>query len=133
MEADLELIRDFSDLNSAKLKVLEFTQLDFVPKRIYWMFDFVEGVSRGNHAHIRLKQYFFAIRGSVVVDLFNGNEIESYSLSTNSGMLSVNPGQWRVIRNASPDAILMVIADREYDESDYIRQWDSYLAWYYKN
>jgi hypothetical protein len=31
---------------------------------------------------------------------------------------------------ASADALLFVIADRPYEELDYIRDWDEYLNWY---
>ncbi|MDB4410454.1 FdtA/QdtA family cupin domain-containing protein [bacterium] len=31
--------------------------------------------------------------------------------------------------NFTPDCVLLVLADRHYDESDYIRSYDEFLEW----
>jgi hypothetical protein len=35
---------------------------------------------------------------------------------------------WREMRNFSPDCVLLVLASDHYDESDYIRDHDAFLA-----
>lgn len=130
MAFELNLPSNLSDATSASLRVIEFKELDFIPARIYWMSNFVEGTSRGNHAHKALRQAFFVMRGSVDIDLFWGETKTTYRLSEESKVLRIDAGYWRVIRNASSDCILAVLADQAYDESDYIRSWESYQLWF---
>ena len=130
MSLELNLPTNLSDPTSASLMVVEFQDLDFKPERIYWMSEFVPGTSRGNHAHKTLRQAFFVLSGSVTLDLYNGESKTSIDLQKSSLALRVNPGIWRVIRNASDDCIMMVLADQPYDENDYIRNWSEYLNWF---
>lgn len=118
-----------SDSTSASLEIVEFSLLSFVPRRIYWMQNFIHGTTRGNHAHKTLNQAFVVIRGSLTVELSDGEIWEKHALSAESGYLSIQSGLWRVISEASTDAILLVLADQPYDESDYIRDWQTFLHW----
>ena len=43
--------------------------------------------------------------------------------------LYIPPGYWRVLRNFSPDAVCLVLASEEYDENDYIRNYQDFLKW----
>ena len=44
-------------------------------------------------------------------------------------MTYVGPGLWRELTDFSQDAIACVIVDNEYQETDYIRNWNEYLKW----
>jgi hypothetical protein len=68
--------------------------------------------------------------GSLTLDIYKGVEHERIFFGKDSGQILVRPGIWRVISSASKDAVLMVLANAPYDESDYIRDWDEYLAWF---
>jgi hypothetical protein len=37
------------------------------------------------------------------------------------------------MKNATQNAVVMVLASEEYDESDYIRDWNEYLDWHREN
>jgi hypothetical protein len=126
----IEIVMDRSDANSASLSVLEFQGLPWTPERIYWLSNFVKGSTRGNHAHKTLSQIFVAISGCVKIEIYQGNKSTSFNLFPGSSGLHLEPGAWRIISNASDDALLMVLADSAYDESDYIRNWDDYLIWH---
>jgi dTDP-4-dehydrorhamnose 3,5-epimerase-like enzyme len=130
MSLELNLPTNLSDPTSASLMVVEFKDLDFKPERIYWMSEFVSGTTRGNHAHKTLRQAFFVMSGSVTLDLYRGETKTSVEMNKTSLILRVNPGIWRVIRNASKDCVMMVLADQPYDEDDYIRNWNDYLNWF---
>lgn len=123
-------VDDFSDPSSANLSVLEFSKLPWIPKRIYWLSDFVDGAARGNHAHKKLCQVFVAVKGYVTLTICVGDKCETIELTPECGQIQVEPGCWRIISKASKDAVLMVLADAPYDESDYIRNWDEYLEWF---
>jgi len=40
--------------------------------------------------------------------------------------LLIGPGLWREMHDFSPDSVLMVFADAEYDEADYIRSKEAF-------
>lgn len=123
---------DHSDPLSATLGVLEFANIPFVPRRLYWITDFMMGTSRGNHAHKSLNQIMLMARGSLQLVLNHGEKRTIIEMHQKSDYILIPAGYWREMRNASRDATLLVIADAEYLEEDYIRNWGDYLNWFSK-
>lgn len=121
---------DHSDPNSARLGVLECFNLPFEVKRIYWLTNFVEGVTRGNHSHKTLNQAMIMISGQMDLELYYGVEMTEYHLDAKSNYVLVPAGYWRVMRKATSDAVLLVVADAKYAEDDYIRNWNEYQEWF---
>ena len=118
-----------SDPNGC-LGVIEFESLDFVPQRIYWLSNIPQGGLRGRHAHKTLKQLFVLMHGTLSVEIFHGSRKTIYELGSQGESLAISPGLWRNIRDASPDAVLLVLCDQSYDEEDYIRDFGDYLTWF---
>lgn len=52
----------------------EFKDIPFEIKRVYYMYDTAEGVTRGYHAHKCLQQILICIHGSCKIRLDNGKE-----------------------------------------------------------
>ena len=52
----------------------EFKDIPFRIKRVYYMYNTVAGVVRGNHAHKSLQQILICIHGSCKVRLDNGKD-----------------------------------------------------------
>lgn len=129
MHKMIQVIKTLIDPATGELSFLEFSDLPWEPKRIYWLKDLDWSTTRGNHAHKTLSQVFIMLSGSLTIEIFDGSKSQSYELSKGSGQLLVEPGYWRVIRNSTPDAVLLVLADQPYDENDYIRSLDDYLHW----
>jgi hypothetical protein len=61
------------------------------------------------------------------MSLFDGRSEESVVLDSNAKGLLVGPGLWREMHDFSPDCVLMVFADAEYEESDYIRSKEDFV------
>jgi len=95
--------------------------LPFPVRRVYWIHWTNPGVSRGFHAHKKLHQLCVCVAGSVRLSLFDGKSEESVVLDSSAKGLLIGPGIWREMHDFSPDCVLMVFADAEYDEADYIR------------
>lgn len=91
------------------------------------MYDTVEGVTRGYHAHKSLEQILICIHGSCKIRLDNGVEKKVIPLEKPYEGLYVSNVMWREMFDFSPDAVLMVLASELYDESDYIRDYDEFL------
>ena len=127
-----EEIEYFKD-SRGTLGVLDFNKLPFLPRRIYWITDTPENVTRGAHAHKLLNQVFLVLSGSVMIDTFKGLEKQSFNLIAEGPILMLEPGCWRDIKLLTPDSLLLVLCDREYEESDYIREWEDYLEWFKAN
>lgn len=123
-------IKTISDPQTASLSSLEFSSLPFAPERVYWIQDFTPQAVRGNHSHKELTQIFIMLSGQLSLEIFEGTKSSKYEISRSSPPLIVPPGTWRIMSGASADALLFVIADRPYEELDYIRDWDEYLNWY---
>jgi hypothetical protein len=70
------------------------------------------------------------LSGQLTLEVFEGTKSNKYEISRLSPPLIVPPGTWRIMSNASADALLFVLADRPYEEKDYIRDWNEYLNWY---
>lgn len=93
------------------------------------MYDTVDGVRRGFHAHKCLEQILICIHGSCKILLDNGKEKEIVSLDKPYEGLYVSNDMWREMYDFSPDAVLMVLASEFYDESDYIRDYDEFIKY----
>ena len=101
--------------------------LPFPIRRVYWIHGTQPGVSRGFHAHKQLRQLCVCVAGSVRLSLFDGRREESVVLDSNSQGLLIGPGLWREMHDFSPGSVLMVFADAEYDEADYIRDREQFI------
>jgi dTDP-4-dehydrorhamnose 3,5-epimerase-like enzyme len=98
--------------------------LPFVPKRVYWTYYTPESVVRGRHAHKATEQILIAIAGRIVVNLElpNTNEVLVFSLSSPSQGLYIPPSSWHTMQYSN-HAVQLVLSSREYDENDYIRNY----------
>lgn len=107
--------------------------LPFIVRRVYWIHGTREGVARGFHAHKKLQQFFVCVCGSVRMLFSNGAISESYTLTAFSGGIFVAPGLWREMYDFTPDCVLMVFTDAEYDEADYIRNHADFIKYVQTN
>lgn len=105
----------------------EFKDIPFKIKRVYYMYDTVEGVRRGFHAHRSLEQILVCINGSCKVLMDNGKEKKIVSLEKRYEGLYVPKDIWHEMYDFSSDAVLMVFASEYYNEEDYIRNYDEFL------
>ena len=105
----------------------EFNDIPFEIKRVYYMYDTIEGVTRGYHAHKNLEQILICIHGSCKVLLDNGKEKKRVFLEKPYEGLYVPNNMCREMYDFSPDAVLMCLASEVYNEEDYIRDYDEFL------
>lgn len=103
--------------------------IPFDVKRMYYMHNVAEGITRGNHSHKKLHQVLICVHGSVDIRLVNYFGEEKYTLNDPSIGLYVGPDNWREMSNFSNDSVLLVLASEHYDESDYIRNYDEFVAY----
>lgn len=95
-------------------------------KRIYYLYDVPGGESRGGHAHRKLQQLIVAVSGSFDVLLDDGVNKKVVNLNRPYYGLLMASGIWRELLNFSSGAICLVLASEVYDETDYIRDYQSF-------
>lgn len=104
----------------------EKKNIPFDVKRIYYLFGTKKDVRRGFHAHRELTQLVIAVRGSCRFLLDDGTEKTTLFLDNSAQGLLINSCIWREMYDFSEDCVLLVLADKIYDESDYIRDYDQF-------
>lgn len=103
--------------------------IPFSIKRIYYIHHVPAGARRGAHAHKTLSQMLFCPYGSVTVFLNNGEIEEEVLLDDPSVGIVLHPGLWRDMQWNVDNSVLCVAASQYYDENDYIRDYNEYLAY----
>ena len=98
-------------------------------KRVYYLYDVPAGEERGGHAHRLLQQFIVAVSGSFDVIIDDGKERRTVSLNRPFKGLHIKPGIWRELANFSSGAVCLVLASEHYDESDYIREYSSFIKY----
>ena len=107
----------------------QYGDIPFEIKRVYYMYQTKKDVRRGFHAHKSLQQILVCIHGSCKVLLDNGTEKKTVSLERPYEGLYVANNMWREMYDFSEDAVLLVLASEMYQEEDYIRDYEEFLAW----
>jgi dTDP-4-dehydrorhamnose 3,5-epimerase-like enzyme len=102
-------------------------------KRIYVLHHSNPKSERGGHAHPNLWQLILCTSGTVTIEVATPNEIYTYELSQCDKALISPPGYWRTLYNFTPKTVLVVLADKDYEETVYIRNFDKYIDWYNSN
>ncbi|HWS55300.1 MAG TPA: FdtA/QdtA family cupin domain-containing protein [Pyrinomonadaceae bacterium] len=100
----------------------------FEIKRVYYLYDVPGGASRAGHGHRRLQQLMIAMSGSFDVTLDDGREQVKHHLNRSYYGLVIGPMIWREIDNFSSGSVCMVLASDFYDEADYFRRYEDFLA-----
>lgn len=108
--------------------VQDFDPIPFKIRRTYYLYDIPGGEGRGGHSHRQLHQLLVAISGSFDVVLDDGVTCVTHSLNRPYQGLLIVPGIWRVLENFSSGAVCLCIASEDYDERDYIRDYDEFMA-----
>lgn len=105
----------------------EYKDIPFQIKRVYYMYNTGQGITRGYHAHKSLKQILICIHGSCKILLDNGSEKKRVFLEKPYEGLYVPNNMWREMYDFSNDAVLMCLASDLYKEEDYIRNYEEFL------
>jgi dTDP-4-dehydrorhamnose 3,5-epimerase-like enzyme len=128
MQVKYELVnfKTLGDERGSLIAIEEGYNAPFEIKRVYYIFDTKEGVERGFHAHINLKQLCIVVKGSCTFVVDNGIKREEILLDNPNKGLLIEGLIWREMKDFSEDCVLVVLASEHYDESDYIRDYKKF-------
>ena len=102
--------------------------IPFRIRRIFYIYDVPTGESRGAHAHKRLEQMLICLSGSFDVQVEDGTNKRLVHLNRPWQGLYIPPMIWAAEVNFDPGSVCLVLASDLFEESDYIRDYDEYLA-----
>lgn len=117
-------LREHGDERGLLVSIEGCVDLQFPIRRVYYIYATAADVVRGKHAHRSLRQLLISIGGACTIDIemLDGTKA-SHHLNDPTVGLIIEGCVWREMRDFSPDAILLVLADSSYDETDYIRDY----------
>jgi len=104
-------------------------QIPFEIRRVHWIYDVPGGVNRGGHAYKETEEFIVALSGSFDVVVDDGEGRKAYSLNRSYFGLYVPKGMWRTMTNFSTNSLALVLSSTEYDENDYVSDFEEYKAW----
>ena len=121
---DFKLLSD----DSGSLVALEGNKsVPFDIKRVYYIFGTKQGISRGYHAHRKLKQVAVCMNGSCRFLLDDGVHQEAIILDNSTKGLLIESLIWHEMHDFTTDCVLMVLASEYFDEGDYIRDYHAFV------
>jgi hypothetical protein len=102
------------------LTPLDFSQVPFKVKRIYW----VSGGSelRGGHAHRVCRQVVFCIQGAMnlrCISQYGDGDETTYILENGDGGVILDPSDWHEY-SFVPSGVALVLASHSFDAKDYV-------------
>jgi len=103
-------------------------RLPFIARRFFIVHDVPGAEVRGEHAHYVCHQFLVCVSGQVHVIADDGETRQEFVLSDNRTGIYLPPMVWGTQYRYSPDCSLLVLASHPYDNDDYIRDYDAYLA-----
>lgn len=105
----------------------------FEIKRVYYITNisntFNPEITRGEHAHKKIDQIIFCIKGSFLLTLDDGEKKQEIKLDSPNVGVRLRPKLWHGMSRFSSDCVILVLSDSFYEESDYIRNYDDFLSY----
>jgi dTDP-4-dehydrorhamnose 3,5-epimerase-like enzyme len=107
------------------LSVAESLNLGFEIKRAFWVYGTPTDTIRGRHAHHQTKMVIIALKGEIKIECIGKYAHETFTLSNPNQGLFIPELCWHNITHQN-DAIQLVLASTDYDNDDYIRDFDQF-------
>lgn len=126
-DCSLYKLNRFHDPEGNLTVISENIHVPFPINRVFYSYDIPGGEDRGAHAHKQCHQFIVAASGSFEVVLDDGTNKRTVTLNRPFWGLHVPPGIWASEQGFSSGSICLVLASHEYDEDDYIRNYDDFL------
>lgn len=127
-KSSLHLMRRIDDARGS-LTVGEVpTEVPFPPVRYFVVYDVPSLELRGEHAHKRCQQFLLCLKGSLRVLLDDGSNRCEVLLDRPDMGVFMPEMIWGTQYHASPDAVLLVFASRQYEPDDYLRTYEEFIT-----
>jgi acetyltransferase-like isoleucine patch superfamily enzyme/dTDP-4-dehydrorhamnose 3,5-epimerase-like enzyme len=127
-EATIHRLPKVEDLRGSLVFGEARRDVPFDVKRYFLVFDVHSEHIRGEHAHRTLHQFLMCVAGRCNLVTDDGETRHEVALDSPAKGVHIPPMVWATQYKFSGDAVLLVLASEYYDASDYIRDYQEYLA-----
>ena len=115
--------------NRGHLVVIEgCIDVPFEIKRIFYIYGSNSSVIRGQHANRKTEFVLINIAGTSKIKVDNGISTEIVELDRPHMGIYLPKMLWKEMFDFTPDSVLLVLASEHYDGSEYIRDYDQFIA-----
>lgn len=105
----------------------ENNHVPFTIARTYWTYDVPGGEKRGCHAYKQSCEFIVALSGSFDISVHDGSKEHKFSFNRSYYGIYIPQMLWRRIDNFSTNSLALVLSSTTYNESDYIRDFQTFL------
>ena len=123
-----KLIFDQKGDDRGHLVVVEgLKDIPFEIKRIFYIYGSNSDVVRGSHANRNSEFVLINVSGQSKIKVDDGKQIEIIELNEAHTGLYLNKMIWKEMYDFSPDSVLLVLTNTNYDNKEYIREYDIFI------
>jgi dTDP-4-dehydrorhamnose 3,5-epimerase-like enzyme len=102
------------------------SKIPFEAKRLFFLRNVPPGQVRGQHAHKQCRQLVVPLSGDSLLKVERDRKTVSLHTSEALSGLLFPAFTWLEISNFTSDCVLLVLADMEYDEADYLSDYEDF-------
>ena len=102
------------------------TDKNYIEERVFYVFDVHDQKDRGEHSHHKTEQVLICLSGKVKVLCDDGKNTKQWVLNKPTQALYIPNLIWDEQIYLTSDSVLLVLANTNYDSSDYIESYDEF-------
>lgn len=118
----------FGDARGDLMVVEGSRSVPFDIKRVYSIFHTTYHMVRGCHAHINMQQLIMNVTGSYTLTLDDGHKSISVNFTKPGTGVLIQSLVWRELTQFSPGSVINCFTDKYYADSEYISNYEDFLA-----
>jgi dTDP-4-dehydrorhamnose 3,5-epimerase-like enzyme len=104
------------DERGSLVAIEQLKDIPFEIKRVFYIFNSDEHITRGQHSNIHSEQVLICVSGNCKIRLDNGKEKEIVELKDKNQGLFIGQMIWREMFDFSEDCVLLVLASEYYNQ-----------------
>lgn len=124
---------NIAESNRGRLSAIDISEIPFQVKRIFIVDRVQLNGIRSEHAHIRDNQMLYCLNGSLKIKLTDTNLDTKYYILKQTDSLMIPKLTWSVITFLDPESSLICFCSENYDEKEYIRDYNIFITKFSKN
>lgn len=101
-------------------------KIPFKIRRLFYSYASEEGIVRGAHANRISEFVLISVLGTLKVKVDDGKRTDVYNLDSPSKGVYIPQMIWKEMYDFSEDNVLLVVSNRHYDNTEYIRDYEEY-------
>ncbi len=105
--------------DTGMLSYMELTDLDFIPRRMYYITHVPKGEVRGKHGHYKDQQYLFCVQGQIKITFVCKAKGTQTKILNAGDVVLLDRMVWSSQEYMTGNDILLVLCSTKFDESDY--------------